>query len=143
MTRVGFPQIYMNLAIALSQRSTCARLKVGAVVVSVDFSHVYGIGYNGNAQGLPNSCDSSEAGNCGCLHAEDNALLKTTHGPEIPKFIFVTHQPCSYCAKRIVNKGGFVRLYYQNTYRLSTGLDILRSRGIEIIHLESKGLEND
>ena len=104
--RISFEEIYMNLAFELSKRSTCSRLNVGAVIVSEDFSRVYGIGYNGNAAGLGNHCDSTVPGNCGCLHAEDNALLKTNGGPEVPKIVFVTHQPCSYCAKRMVNKGG-------------------------------------
>lgn len=135
--RITFPEIYMNLALSLAKRSTCKRLQVGAVIVSSDFSHVYGLGYNGNAQGLPNTCDSDEPGNCGCLHAEDNALLKTSQGIEIPKFIFITHCPCIYCAKRIVNKGGFKRLYYKDAYRSTQGLDLLASKGLEIIQLSS------
>ena len=46
--RITFQEIYMKLAFDLSKRSTCTRLNVGAVVVSEDFSRVYGIGYNGN-----------------------------------------------------------------------------------------------
>ncbi|OFZ39694.1 MAG: hypothetical protein A2504_10655 [Bdellovibrionales bacterium RIFOXYD12_FULL_39_22] len=122
----------MKFAFDLASRSTCSRLKVGAVVVSDDFSRVYGIGYNGNAAGLPNKCDSEEPGNCGCLHAEDNALLKTNGGAETPKIIFVTHQPCSYCAKRMVNKGGVKKVYYSEPYRLKEGLEILTKSGIEV-----------
>jgi len=134
--RITFPQIYMKLAFDLARRSTCHRLNVGAVIVSEDFSRVYGIGYNGNAAGLPNCCESDEPGNCGCLHAEDNALLKTNGGSEVPKIVFVTHQPCAYCAKRIVNKGGVKKVYFCEPYRLQRGLEILSESGIEVVQIE-------
>lgn len=131
--RISFQEIYMKLAFDLAKRSTCTRMNVGAVIVSEDFSRVFGIGYNGNAAGLRNSCDSDEPGNCGCLHAEDNALLKTNGGSEVYKIAFVTHQPCSYCAKRMVNKGGIKKVYYSEPYRLKDGIRILESAGIEVI----------
>lgn len=136
--RISFEEIYMKLAIDLSKRSTCSRLKVGAVIVSHDYSRVHGIGYNGNAKTLPNTCDRDEKGNCGCLHAEDNALLKTNGGPEVPKIIFVTHQPCSYCAKRMVNKGGVIKVYYLESYRTQEGIEILKRSNIEVeqLHLD-------
>ena len=134
-TRISFEEIYMKLATDLAKRSTCKRLKVGCVVVSEDYTRVFGIGYNGNAKGLPNSCESEEPGNCGCLHAEDNALLKTNEGPEQPKVIFVTHQPCHYCAKRMVNKGGVKKVFYSEPYRLTRGLEILKEAGIQVIQL--------
>ncbi len=130
--RISFQEIYMKFAFDLASRSTCSRMKVGAVVVADDFSRVYGIGYNGNAKGLPNQCDSDTPGDCGCLHAEDNALLKTSVGPEILKVMFVTHQPCKYCAKRIVNKGGVQKVYYSEPYRLVEGLEILEMAGIMV-----------
>ena len=136
--RISFEEIYMKLAYDLASRSTCARLHVGAVIVSEDYSRVFGIGYNGNAAGFPNCCDSSEPGNCGCLHAEDNALLKTNGGSEVPKVAFVTHQPCLYCAKRMVNKGGVKKVIYSESYRLKEGLEILEKAGIEVQQLELK-----
>ena len=136
--RVTFKEIYMKLAFNLSERATCTRLKVGAVVVSDDFSRVYGIGYNGNAAGLDNKCDSEEPGNCGCLHAEDNALLKTNGGSEVSKIVFVTHQPCGYCAKRIVNKGGVRKVIFSEPYRLRDGLEILEKSGIEVEQFQLK-----
>jgi deoxycytidylate deaminase len=51
----------------MSERSTCARLNVGCVITSVDFRYVYSVGYNGNASGLHNGCESTEPGNCGCF----------------------------------------------------------------------------
>ena len=134
--RVSFKEIYMRFAFDLARRSTCRRLNVGAVVVAMDYSRVYGIGYNGNAAGLSNCCDTKEPGNCGCLHAEDNALLKTNGGAEVEKIIFVTHQPCLYCAKRMVNKGGVQAVYYKEPYRLKEGLYVLEESGIYVEQLQ-------
>ena len=134
-SRRQFPDIYMRFACDLAKRSTCTRLQVGCVVVANDFSQVFGIGYNGNARGFANTCDSTEPGNCGCLHAEDNALLKTNVGPETDKIVFVTHQPCLYCAKRIINKGGVKTVFFKKTYRSTDGVDALKSAGIEVINL--------
>jgi len=130
--RPDFKKIYMNLAISLSERSTCKRLSVGCVVTSVDHCQIYGIGYNGNAKGLENTCARDEPGNCGCIHAEDNALLKVNMPSYVEKIAYVTDQPCEYCAKRIINKGGFVKVVYNRPYRDDTGLKILKQAGIEI-----------
>src|SRR5690349_21058948 len=73
--RPSFLEIFMNLAVDLSRRSTCRRLRVGTVISSVDFRSVYALGYNANATGLPNQCDSDEPGHCGCLHSEANAII--------------------------------------------------------------------
>lgn len=134
--RPTFEQIYLQLAKSLSQRSTCHRLKVGCVITSEDYSRVYGIGYNGNAKGLPNGCSRDVPGNCGCLHAEENALLKVNVDPTVPKIAFCTHQPCEYCAKRFINKGGFTTIYYIEPYRLTDGLDALKAAGITALKLE-------
>jgi dCMP deaminase len=134
--RPRFEEIYMRFAFELAKRSTCLRLSVGCVITSVDYSRVFGIGYNGNARGLSNSCESTEPGNCGCLHAEDNALLKTSEGPEVPKIVFVTHQPCAYCAKRMVNKGGIRKVYFSEPYRLRRGLEVLEQVGIVVEQLK-------
>ena len=59
----------------IARRSTCTRLDVGTVITTTDYRKVLAVGYNGNASGLPNSCDRDEPGNCGCLHSEENAVI--------------------------------------------------------------------
>ena len=65
----------MRMAGLLIGRSTCKRLQVGCVIASEDYRKILAMGYNGNASGLPNECDSEEVGKCGCLHAEENAVI--------------------------------------------------------------------
>lgn len=117
----------MELACIIAKRSTCGRLQVGCVVVSSDNCHVLGLGYNGNYKGGPNNCDdATKAGSCGCLHAEDNALLKLDYKDTSIKKMYVTHLPCVMCAKRIIN-AGIDHVYYLNGYRDSSSLEILDS----------------
>jgi dCMP deaminase len=132
--RPSFDEIYLNFAQQLSQRSTCSRLQVGCVIVSIDYTQVYAIGYNGNAHGLTNQCDSNEVGNCGCLHAEQNACIHCTTDRHIPKIVYCTHNPCIMCAKSIINLGGVKEVIYKNKYRNTNSLDILRTVGIQTIH---------
>lgn len=125
----------MALAHTLAARSTCARLNVGTVITSTDYRKVLAIGYNGNAAGLPNSCDRAEAGNCGCLHSEENAVINCDSPRAMEKHVFVTHLPCVACAKRLINLGGVKRVYYRTEYRSSESKDILTSVNIEVIQL--------
>jgi deoxycytidylate deaminase len=67
-------EVYMRMAEELAKRSTCARLQVGTVIAGHQLENVVAIGYNGNARGFPNRCDSTEPGKCGCIHSEQNAL---------------------------------------------------------------------
>lgn len=131
MSRPSFNDIYMDLAVMLSQRSTCSRKKVGCVVVSYDNQRVLAIGYNGSWSGGPNSCDSDEPGNCGCLHAEDNALIKLNYNDNCGKVLYTTMSPCSLCAKRIINAGIDMVIYLEK-YRKTDGLDILERAGVEV-----------
>src|SRR3990167_2225715 len=87
LIRPKFETIYMNLACALAERSTCSRLKVGCVITSSDYSRVLAIGYNGNYPGGPNCCDSDEPGKCGCFTA--NSLVTTNKGKKKIKNIRV------------------------------------------------------
>jgi dCMP deaminase len=130
-TRPSFQEIYMQLAFALSKRSTCKRLQVGTVITSTDFRKVLAVGYNGNATGLPNTCDREEPGNCGCLHSEENAVINCDSPRHVEKIVFVTHLPCVQCAKRLINLGNVKMIHYAHDYRIKDSLDLLKSVGIE------------
>ena len=122
----------MDLAFSLSERSTCRRLKVGTVLTSTDYRKVLAVGYNGNASGLDNGCDRDEAGNCGCLHSEENAVINCDSPRDVKKIAFVTHLPCVGCAKRLINLGNVVKVFYKNDYRVQTSIELLSSVGIKV-----------
>lgn len=128
--RPSFEAIYMDLARSMSKRSTCKRLQVGTVITSTDYRKVLSVGYNGNASGLPNTCDSDEPGNCGDIHSEANAIINCDAPRGTPKIVFVTHSPCSACAKMLINLGNVERVIFGEMYRSLRGLEILDSVGI-------------
>ena len=130
--RPSFQEIYMRLAFLLAERSTCGRLKVGTVITSTDFRKVLAVGYNGNASGLPNKCDRNEAGNCGCLHSEENAVINCDSPRFLEKFAFVTHMPCTFCAKRLINLGEVKKVFYALDYRSRDSEALFQTVGIPV-----------
>lgn len=79
-------EYYMNIAKAVSQRSTCLRRQYGAVIVKND--RIIATGYNGAPRGYDNCCDLDDCPRktenvphgqqyerCKAVHAEENALL--------------------------------------------------------------------
>ena len=116
-------EVYMRMAEELAKRSTCSRLQVGTVLTDAALEHVVAIGYNGNARGFPNRCDSDEAGRCGCIHSEMNALVKSP-GDLPDKVAFVTASPCVMCAKLMV-QAQVSHVFYREAYRSPAGLEVL------------------
>jgi dCMP deaminase len=125
----------MEFAESVAKSSTCKRLQVGTVITTTDFRKVLAIGYNGNATGLENKCDSDTPGNCGCLHSEENTIINCDPPRNTEKYVFVTHLPCKMCAKRLLNLGNVKKVYYKNEYRITESIDILKSANIDIIKL--------
>jgi len=127
VSRPPLYEVYMRMAEELAKRSTCSRLQVGTVLTDANLEHVVSIGYNGNVRGFPNRCDSDEAGRCGCIHSEMNALVKSPGA--VPKVAFVTTSPCVMCAKLMV-QANVTHLYYREAYRSPVGLDVLDRAGV-------------
>ena len=134
--RPSFEQIYIHLAKTLAARSTCKRLGVGTVITTTDYRKVLAVGYNGNATGLPNTCDRDEPCNCGCLHSEENAVINCDAPRSVEKVVFVTHLPCSQCAKRLINLGNVKKVFYAQDYRIKDSIELLKTVGIEVAQLE-------
>jgi dCMP deaminase len=126
--RIPLYEVYMRMAEELAKRSTCSRLQVGTVVTDAKLENVVAIGYNGNARGLPNRCDSSVPGQCGCIHSEVNALIKAP-GAVKDKVVFVSNSPCVMCAKLIINSG-VTHVFYRHVYRDPSGIELLASAGV-------------
>jgi len=126
--RIPLFEVYMRMAEELAKRSTCTRLQVGTVITDAQLENVLGIGYNGNAKGLPNRCDSTVPANCGCIHSEVNALIKAP-GAVKDKVMFVTNSPCVMCAKLIINSG-VTHVFYRTPYRDPTGVELLNEAGL-------------
>ena len=104
-------EYFMDMALLVSERSTCLRRKVGAVLINKR-KHVLATGYNGVASGQPHCLDipcigaSSASGTdldlCEAVHAEQNALLQCRNVFEIDT-CYVTVSPCMTCTKLLLN----------------------------------------
>ena len=96
----------------LTNLSQCKRANNAAIVFNKDFSSIHAIGYNGPPKGDYARC-TSKPGNCLCMHAEANALLKLKTS-EKGLIMLCTTSPCWYCAGAILNSGqiGLVVLYH-------------------------------
>ncbi|HEX9580177.1 MAG TPA: deaminase [Gemmatimonadales bacterium] len=127
-SRIPLYEVYMRMAEELAKRSTCARLQVGTVVTDARLENVVAIGYNGNARGLPNRCDSAVPGSCGCIHSEVNALVKAP-GALRDKVVFVSSGPCVMCAKLMINSG-VTHVFFRRAYRDPSGIELLASVGV-------------
>lgn len=126
----------MRVAEVVAERSTCARNQVGAVVTDAMMLNALGIGYNGNARGLPNGCDAPEPP-CGCIHAETNALLKAP-GTETGKRLFTTVSPCVACAKQVIN-ANISTVYFRTEYRDRAGIELLLQAQVTVHGLARDG----
>jgi dCMP deaminase len=131
--RISKHEMFMQMAEITASRSTCQRRHVGALVTDAEGYSVLALGYNGNAKGLDNNCDRETPGDCGCIHAEVNTLIKSPfyQGDLI---MYTTTYPCIDCAKLILNSR--VRtIYYREDYREDTGIKLLLAQGLKVYFL--------
>ncbi len=116
--RMPFDEYFMRIAMLASERCTCMRRKVGAVLVKG--KQIVATGYNGAPMGAPH-CDEKD----GCLreklkipsgqrhelcrasHAEQNAIAQAAKFgiPVDGASIYVNQFPCIICTKLLINSG--------------------------------------
>ena len=143
--RPSWESICMDLAVAISKRSTCSNpdRKVGCVIVDDSHQRVLAWGYNGVAAGETHSCEyhfhkgkkeKNEYGySCFCVHAEQNALAKMNTFEPCDKIMYLTLSPCMICSRLIVNSG-IKKVYILELYSShEKELELLRKRGVEVI----------
>jgi dCMP deaminase len=110
---------FMGIAQAVSARATCARRKVGAVLVRD--GHVISSGYNGSPEGLEHcidiGCDVVEGHCVRCVHAEANAIIQAGQagGGTQGATLYTTASPCRRCMGLAIN-ARIVRIVYGEEY---------------------------
>ena len=134
INRPSWDEIYMNFAITISERSVDPKYKIGAVAVSKDNDRVLAIGYNGDYAGGPNKRESLETGKSGFIHAEENMLIKLNYSEPYKK-VYLTHSPCIYCAKKLIN-GKIDELIYKEVYDQSSLDWLINNSNIKIRQYE-------
>jgi dCMP deaminase len=71
---------------------------------------------------------------CRGLHAEQNAIIQAAkHGTSIEgATLYCTNQPCSICAKMIIN-AGVKQIVFQDGYPDALAEEMIKEAGIEVV----------
>ena len=127
MGRISKKCYYLNIADAVSQRSTCLRRHYGAIIVNND--EIISTGYNGAPRGALACCDKKECLRdklniphgehyelCLSCHAEANAIISASRRDMINGVLYLSGRdvntdelceciPCNMCIRLIINAG--------------------------------------
>ena len=123
--RFSKDKYYINIAKAVSKRSTCLRRQYGAVIINND--EIVSTGYNGSPRGETNCCDigickrldklhnSGDYSDCHSVHAEQNAIISASRKEMIGATLYLYGEengkviedcvPCPICSRMIKNSG--------------------------------------
>ena len=126
--RLSWDEYFLKIAGVISERSTCPKRRIGAVLVRD--KRILATGHNGSLKGSPH-CDDvgcliryvyDEKGNkhdkcMRTVHAELNALLQCAHHGVSTKdsVLYATFEPCDACTKALIN-AGIKRIVVSKTY---------------------------
>jgi dCMP deaminase len=141
--RPSWNEYFMKITRDVSQRSTCLKRKVGAIIVK-DF-RVLSTGYNGAPKNMKHCSVTGclrkkmkvPSGQrhelCRGLHAEQNAIIQAAwHGVKIEgSTMYATYQPCIICVKMMIN-AGIKRLVYEGEYPDKLARQMLKESGIKV-----------
>lgn len=124
MSRIDTDSYYLNIAKAVSKKSSCLKRQYGAVIVNNQ--EIVATGYNGSPRGEENCCDRGycerlhEAHNtsnynfCKSVHAEQNAIISASRSEMLGGTLYlygeengvlIDASPCPICQRMIKNAG--------------------------------------
>ncbi|MGM9873065.1 MAG: deoxycytidylate deaminase [Muribaculaceae bacterium] len=128
---------YLRMADIWAENSYCVRRKVGAILVKDQM--IISDGYNGTPSGFENVCeDEGGVTKPYVLHAEANAITKVarSNNSSDGSTLYITASPCVECAKLII-QAGIKRVVFNEIYRITDGIDLLKRAGVECVHIPS------
>ena len=126
---------YLRMARIWAENSYCERRKVGALLVKDQM--IISDGYNGTPAGFENVCEDADGHTKAyVLHAEANAITKVARSGNSSEgsTLYVTASPCVECSKLII-QSGIRRVVFNDLYRITDCIDLLRRAGVECIHV--------
>lgn len=142
MPKTPIEYTYMEVAYSFAKLSYANRRKVGCILVKNE--QVISFGYNGTPRGFDNSCEIDDTTKPEVLHAESNAITKVAQSTmgSGGADLYTTTAPCFSCSKLII-QSGITRVYYSETYRDMSGIDLLEQANIEVIRIEPSLINNN
>lgn len=123
---IDWNDLFIDIAIAVSQKSKDPNTKVGACVVSPGHRNIH-IGYNGFPAGFPETQKRWERPNkySYVLHAECNCILNAKCN--LDKWtLYCTMHPCEKCSLLIV-QSGISKVIYLNDATPSSDFNLAQS----------------
>lgn len=140
----------MGMAKLVSTWSSCYKVnrKVGAVIVKD--KRILTTGYNGAGSGISSCVDRGyclrEQMNipsgtrheiCYAVHAEQNSIIQAAKlGVSVQgATLYCTHQPCSICAKMIINSG-IARVVFDEGYPDEFSIKMFNEAGVQVDKFE-------
>lgn len=113
--------IHMKTAFLWAARSICKQpnRSIGCVITTEDMKRILAIGYNGPPAAMSNNSCRNISADCGCLHAEMNAIA-AVDSTILNKVMFVTMEPCEMCAS-LISQANIIKVYFCEEYRGEKG----------------------
>jgi dCMP deaminase len=145
-SRPSWDDYFMDITRLVAKRTTCLRRAVGAIIVKD--KRILATGYNGAPANVRHCLEVGcmreqlkvESGQrhelCRGIHAEQNAIIQAAyHGVSVKgASLYSTTQPCSICAKMIIN-AGIDTIYYDSGYADELAQEMLSEAGLTLIQL--------
>ncbi|MCS6956613.1 MAG: dCMP deaminase family protein [Patescibacteria group bacterium] len=144
---------FIMIAEVVRRRADCLRRQVGSVIVK-DY-RILSTGYNGTPRGIKNCTQGGcsrcllrhqgklksqeKEESCICLHAEQNAIIQASYLGVSTKgaTLYCTANPCSSCAKMIIN-AGIIRIVCCLNHHDKEGIKLLEKAKIKVDILNKK-----
>lgn len=135
MRKPAMVDTYMACAHQFAKLSYAERKKVGGIAVTPQDVIIYS--WNGRPSGDENTCEVNGVTHPEVLHCESNLVAKAGREGVSLKCsdIYVTLSPCLPCALQLY-QAGVASVTYEETYRITDGIDFLRKHGIPVLKYE-------
>ena len=132
LTRLGWDETFMNLALLVAERTACRYHLCGVVFVDEN-KRIVSLGYNGPSEGdyhcnevgcakIDGNPITKKLERCRGVHAEINGLLNAQNSSRLRGgSLYTTFFPCYDCMKAL-NNAGIKEIVYRDIYRrIQTG----------------------
>jgi dCMP deaminase len=147
MKKPSWDEYFMRLAEVVRDRADCLRRRVGAIIVK-DL-RIMATGYNGTPHNIPDCSDGGckrcqkrhngelvsgqNEESCVCIHAEQNVIIQAAYLGLSTKgsTLFSTTNPCSSCAKMLIN-AGIIRVVCKMEHHDLEGIELLKKAGVTV-----------
>ena len=150
--RPSWETYFMDITALVAKRTTCLRRAVGAIIVKD--KRILSTGYNGAPSHIRHcrevGCMREQlkvpSGQrhelCRGIHAEQNAIIQAAYyGVSIRgATLYCTTQPCSICAKMIIN-AGLKAIIYATGYTDPMAIEMLEEAGVALIRFNGDDRE--